>query len=121
MILVKKGLLALLALVVVLALALHVGIGCGAVQAAVTMEASCCGNNCPMGPSVGASACCNSQDSESTSEEVSKPSVPGLHPLVGLTRALIIPTARLPIEQICLFQGSPPGAAKLALFCSRQI
>jgi hypothetical protein len=116
-ILVNKGLLALLALV----LALHVSIGCGAVQAAATMEAHCCGQNCPMGSSVGESECCHAQDSGAAAGEISRPSIRAVHLLVGLLPALIIRSARIAIVQTCLFQGSPPGAARLALLCSRQI
>jgi hypothetical protein len=116
-ILVNKGLLALLALV----LALHVSFGCGVVQAAATMEAPCCGPNCPMASSVGESACCHSQNSCATTEEISRPSIPASRPLVGLISVLIIPPARIAIEQTGLLQGSPPGSAKQALLCTRQI
>ena len=117
MIVVNKGLLALLMLV----LALHASVGCGVVQAAATMEAPCCGQNCPMGFSVGESACCHAQDSGVAAEEISRPSIPVVHPSVGLMPTLIVRSARIPIKQTCLFQGSSPGAAQLALLCSRQI
>jgi hypothetical protein len=114
---VNKGLPALLALV----LALHASIGCRVVRAAVTMEAPCCGQNCPMGSSVGESVCCHSQDSGVAAEEISRPSIPAVHPLVGLMPALIVRSVRIPIEQTCLFEGNSPGASQLALLCSRQI
>ena len=118
MLVVNKGLPALLALV----LALHASIGCRVVRAAVTMEAPCCGQNCPMGSSVGESVCCHSQDSGVAAEEISRPSIPAAHSLVGsMMPALIVRSARIPIEQTCLFEGSSPGASQLALLCSRQI
>ena len=113
----NKRLLALLALV----LALHVSIDCGVVQAAVTMGTPCCGHNCPMGPSVGESGCCHSQDSGATAEEVSRPSVRAVHLLVVLMPALVVWSLRIPIEQTYLFEGSATGSGLLAILCSRQI
>jgi hypothetical protein len=116
-ILVKKGLLALLTLV----LALHAGIGCGVAQAAAAIKAPCCGNNCSIGSAIGESACCHAQDSGATAQEVSRPSIPAVQPLLGVMRVFVISPARAAIEQVFQFQGSPPGATKLALLCSRQI
>ena len=116
-ILVNKALLVLLALV----LALHASIGCGAAQAALTIQAPCCGSNCPVGSVVGGSACCHAQDLGATAQEISRSSIPAVQPLAGLLRVFVISPARTATEQAFQFQGSPPGAAKLALLCSRQI
>ena len=117
MIFVRKGLLALLALV----LALHAGISCGVAQAALAVEAPCCGNHCPVGSSIGESACCHAQDSDAAAQEVSRPSVPTAHPLIGMAYASVKSPARSVLGQASLFQASGSGAAQLALLCSRQI
>ena len=116
-IIVNKALFALLALV----LALHAGIGCGVAQAALTIQAPCCGSNCPVGSAVGGSACCHAQDSGATAQEISRSSIPAVRPMVGLMSVLVISPARAAIEQAFQFQGSPPGAARLAFLCLRQI
>jgi hypothetical protein len=115
-----KGLIGLLGLVV----ALHAGIGCGVVHAAAVVEAPCCGQNCPMGSAVGQSACCHAQDSGTNTQEISRTSLPpAVQPSVGIMPVLVVmPSGRTGIEKTLLHQGiSPPGAAKLALLCSRQI
>ncbi len=117
LIVVNKVLLALLALV----LAVHAGIGCGVAQAALAIEAPCCGKSCPVGSAIGESACCHAQDSGAAAQEISRSSIPAVQSLVGLMRLSVISPVRTAMEQASLFQGSPPGAAKLALLCSRQI
>ena len=114
---VNKGLLVLLAFV----FALHAGIGCGAAQAAPSIEAPCCGNHCPMGSAIGESACCHVHDSGAASQGISRSSLPAVQPLVGLMRVSVISPARTVVEQASLFQASGSGATKLALLCSRQI
>jgi hypothetical protein len=117
MIVVNKRLLILLAFI----FALYAGIGCGAAQAAPTIEAPCCGSHCPMGSAIGESACCHAQDSGANAQEISRSSFPAVQPLVGLMRVSVISPARTVVEQASLFQVSDSGTAKLALLCSRQI
>jgi len=115
---VKKGILALIALV----LALHAGLGCGIAQARVaSIEAPCCGANCPVPSSVGDRACCQVQNSDAAAEAISgSPSTPSLQPLVGsIHPSLVMPATGF--KQASIFVGSPPGVVKLALLCSRQI
>ena len=117
MILVNKGLLVLLAFI----FALHAGIGCGVAQAALVIEAPCCGNHCPMGAAVGESACCHAQDSGTAAQGISRSPIPAIHPLIGLMRVSIVSPARTLVEAACLFQAGGSEAVKLALLCSRQI
>src|SRR5438876_9410412 len=91
----RKGLIALLALV----LTLHASIGCGVVQAAAAMTAPCCGQNCPIGAAVGESACCHAQDSGMTAQEISRPSVPAVQLLVGLMPGFVITSAPTATQQ----------------------
>jgi len=114
---VNKGLLILLAFV----FALHAGIGCGVAQAAPVIEAPCCGNHCPMGAAIGESACCHAHDSGVAAQEISRSSLPSVHPLVGLMPVSVMSPARTVVEAACLFEAGDSGAVKLALLCSRQI
>lgn len=109
--------IALLALV----LGLYASIGCSVAHATLTIEAPCCGNNCPMRSAMGESACCHAQDSGAAAREISRPSIPVAQPLVGFMRVSVIVPARTAFEQAFLLHGSPPGAFQLALLCSRQI
>ena len=113
----RKGLIALLALV----LGLHISVGCAVAYSGLTIEAPCCGNNCPMGSAMGESACCHAQDSGVAAQAISRSYIPVAQPLVGLVNVSVIMPARTAFEQAFLLQGSPPGASQLALLCSRQI
>ena len=115
---VTKGIIALLALV----LALHAGFGCGVKQAGATIEAPCCGGNCPV-PSVGGdAACCPAQNSGARAHAVSpKSSVPSFQPLADSIRSHVMMPALTGIEHASAFKDSPSGASKLALLCSLQI
>jgi hypothetical protein len=115
LIFVKKGMFALLALVV----ALHAGLACGMVHTELAIKAPCCGANCPAPSSAGNRVCCQAQNSGAAAEALSaKASVPPLQPLAGLHRLYVVISA---FEEASVFQSSPPGAVKLALLCSRQI
>jgi hypothetical protein len=115
---VKKGMFALLALLV----ALHGGFGCGMAQAGVAIKAPCCGANCPVPSSASDPSCCPAHNSGAAAEALSaKASLPSLQPLA---RSILLCAAIPPLsafEQVSVFQSSPPGAVKLALLCSRQI
>jgi hypothetical protein len=115
---VKKGILALLALV----LALHaVGVTCGILQAEAGIKAPCCGSNCPVPSAAGDRACCQIQDSSAAAEALSaKPNISLFQPFAGLIQPCAMPVITRS-ERASVFQVSPPGAAKLALLCSRQI
>jgi hypothetical protein len=113
---VKKGILALLALV----LALHAGFGCGTMQAEAAIKAPCCGANCPVPSSPGDRTCCQAQNSGDAAESVSaKPCV--LSPLAVSIQAHVVMPEPAGFERLSGFKVSPPGAANLALLCSRQI
>jgi hypothetical protein len=118
----KVGFPALITLV----LALHASIGCGVVQAAAVIKAPCCGNNCPLGSLTGETSCCPTQNSGAAVQEVSKASTRPVPPLLGFMRVFVTSAMRAANRQAFQFQASqfqdsPPGAAKLALLCSRQI
>jgi hypothetical protein len=115
---VKKGFLALLAL----ALALHAaGFTCGLAPAEAALKAPCCGSNCPAPSSAGDRACCQVQSSSADAEALSaKPNISSFRPFAGSIQAYaVMPMTRS--ERASVFQASPPGAANLALLCSRQI
>jgi hypothetical protein len=72
---VKKGVVALLALV----LALYAGFSCGIGQAVAAIQAPCCGDSCPMSSAAGDAVCCLTQDSgaaQVVSEKSRRPGVP---------------------------------------------
>src|SRR5712692_7097605 len=115
---VKKGIIALLTFV----LALHAGFGCGRAQATAAIEAPCCGANCPVPSAAGDSACCQAQNSGATAQAASaKASLPSFQSLAGPIHPCVVMPVLTGIEQLSVFPGSPPGAMKLALLCSRQI
>lgn len=115
---VKKGILALLALV----LALHASFGCAMAQAETVLTAPCCGPNCPVPSSAGDRACCQVQNSGAPARAVSaKPSIPCFQPLTVLIPWYVLTPAPTVLERASVFEASPPGPAKLALLCSRQI
>jgi len=115
---VRKGIIALLALV----LALHAGFNCGVGQAAAAIQAPCCGDSCPMPSVAGDAACCQTQDSGATAQVVSgKPHVLGVTILAGILRPCLVLPALIGIVQTSAYHAAPPGALKLALLCSRQI
>src|SRR5260370_10986923 len=73
---VKKGMFALLALLV----ALHAGFACGMAQGAVAIKAPCCGANCPVPSSAGDRGCCQAQISGAAAAAISaNASLPPLH------------------------------------------
>ena len=118
MIPVKKGMFALLALLV----AMHAGVACGMAQGAVAIKAPCCGANCPVPSSAGDRACCQAQNSGAAAEALSaKASLPPLQPVTPSIRLYALMPALSAFEQAPVFESSPPGARKLALLCSRQI
>lgn len=115
---VKQGMIALLMLV----LTLHAGFGCGVTQAAVTVEAPCCGMNCPFPCTVGGSGRCQAQYPGDSAQAVSaKATFPLFPPLAGFVHQYVSMPARTGFEGVSVFQANPPGAMKLALLCSRQI
>ncbi len=115
---VKKGIFALLALL----LALQASFGCGMAQADAAIKAPCCGANCPVPSSAGDGACCQVQNSSAAAEAVSaKPNVATLQPFAGSIQAYEVTPVITRFELASAFQANPPGAAKLALLCSRQI
>lgn len=113
---VKKGIFALLALL----LALQASFGCGMAQADAAIKAPCCGANCPVPSSAGDGACCQVQNSSAAAEAVSaKPNVATLQPFAGSIQAYEVTPVITRFELASA--ANPPGAAKLALLCSRQI
>jgi hypothetical protein len=115
---VRKGIIALLALI----LALHAGFSCGVGQAAAAIQAPCCGDSCPTPSVAGDAACCQTQDSGATAQVVSgRPHVPGVPILAGILRPCLASPGLCGIVQTSAFHTDPPGALKLALLCSRQI
>jgi hypothetical protein len=115
---VKKGIFAMLALVLIV----HAGFGCGVARAEAGIATPCCGPNCPFPSSAGDRACCEMQNSGDTEEVVSaKPSIPSFQPLAGSIRPYVVMRALSGFERASALQHSPPRAAKLALLCSRQI
>ncbi|MBF6560384.1 MAG: hypothetical protein IVW56_08855 [Candidatus Binataceae bacterium] len=117
----KKGVIALLALL----LAMQVGIGCGVAQAAASLEVPCCGANCPFPSATGNAACCQAQNSERSAQAVSaKASLPSMQSLTASIHpfvALVATHEPDRIAQASGFPNSPSGVTKLALLCSRQI
>ena len=114
----RKGIIALLALV----LALHAGFSCGVGLAAAAIQAPCCGDSCPMPSAAGDAACCQTQGSGAAAQVVSgKPHMPGVPILAGILRPCLALPALSGIVQTFAFHADPPGALKLALLCSRQI
>ena len=115
---VKKGIIALLGIV----LALHVGFGCGVAQAGAVIELPCCGANCPFLSAAGNAACCQTQNSSAAAQAVSlKASHPSFQSVPHYIHPCVVMPALTGVERACIFQNSPPGAVKLALLCSRQI
>ena len=113
-----RPLLALLGLVLVL----PIGLGCRVSLAAVAIKAPCCGPNCPIPSSAGEGSCCEQSASRSTVENVSpKPHVPSLAVFTGLIFSHLVVPGPSPFGQPPCVDGSPPGVARLALLCSRQI
>jgi len=114
----KKGVIALLGLV----LALQVGIGCGVGQAAAVFEVPCCGANCPFPSAAGDAACCPSQTPGAPAQAVSATtSHPSLKPVVRSIQIWVVRPALTGVEGASFSENGPPGAIKLALLCSRQI
>jgi hypothetical protein len=117
--LVRKGFLAFLALVIALQ---TVGLNCGTAPAQAAIKAPCCGPNCPVPSSTTDRACCQVQTSPQAAEAPSaKPSVSPSQAFALPIQALTIMPAMAQFEQPRDFQNGPPGAARLALLCSRQI
>jgi hypothetical protein len=115
---VKKGILVLLALV----LALRAGFACSMAQAEAAVKAPCCGPTCPVPSSAADRTCCQQQGSGSLAEALTaKPEVPSSQPLIGLIHPHVVVPALNVLGRETLLQSSLPGAAKLALLCSRQI
>jgi hypothetical protein len=115
---VKKGIFALLALLI----ALQAGFGCGVALAGLAIKAPCCGANCPVPSSAGDRTCCQVQNSGAAEETLSaKPSVPPLQALGTCVHSYVVMPGLTIFERASVFQNSPPGAVKLALLCSRQI
>jgi hypothetical protein len=115
---VKKGLLALLMLVLALQ---TVGFSCGIAEAGVTIKAPCCGANCPVGSSSAGRTCCQVHDSIGAEALSAKPSVVPFQPPVGSIQNYAAMSLLMRFERPSVFQASPPGATQLALLCSRQI
>jgi hypothetical protein len=116
---VKKGILAMLAVMLVL----HASLGCGISRAeTLLIKAPCCGANCPVPSSVGDRACCQGQESGAAAEAVSaKPTLPSLQLLAVLIHKSSLMPAPVRFEWASVLQATPLGATKLALLCSRQI
>lgn len=118
MIPVKRGILALLALVI----ALHAGFGCEMAQAGAAVKAPCCGANCPVPSSSNDRSCCQIQNSGAPAKAVAaKPGILVFQSFAVLIHPYVLMPALIGFEQASVFPFSPPGAIKLALLCSRQI
>ncbi len=115
---VKKGLLALLMLVLALQTG---GFSCGIAETSATIKAPCCGANCPVDSSSADRTCCQVQDSIGAEALAGKPSVVPFQPFVGSIRNYAAMPLLMRFERPSVFQASPPGAAQLALLCSRQV
>jgi hypothetical protein len=115
---VKKGIIALLGIV----LALHVGISCGVAQAAAVIEVPCCGANCPFPSAAGGAACCEAQNSGAPAQAAyAKASHPSFQSVARYVHPCVVMPALTGVERACIFQNSLSNATKLALLCSRQI
>jgi hypothetical protein len=117
---VKKGILAMLAVMLVL----HASLGCGISRAeTLLIKAPCCGANCPVPSSVGDRACCQGQESGAAAAEAvsAKPTLPSLQLLAVLIHKSALMPAPVGFEWASVLQATPLGATKLALLCSRQI
>jgi hypothetical protein len=114
---VKRGIIALLALVLVL----QASLGCGMAQAETAIKAPCCGLNCPIPSAAADRACCQVRSSGAPVKALSaKPGLPSFQPLVVLIHQSVMMAAPAWFEQASI-SHPPPGATQLALLCSRQI
>jgi hypothetical protein len=115
--LVRTGIIALLAFV----LALHAGFGGRIAQAEAAIKIPCCGTNCPVPLSASDRSCCEVQHPGPTAEAISaKPNLPSLEPLTAFIHPWVVIFSSAPNPDIKSL-GSPPGSARLAILCSRQI
>lgn len=119
MIFVKKAILALLAIV----LALHaVDLSCGIAQAQAAVRIPCCDASCPLSSAPAHRTCCQVRNPRATAGTLSaRPGVPSLQPLAGPIESYAVLPVTTAFRPASSLPAGPPGAARLALLCSRQI
>lgn len=119
--LVKKGLVALLA--VLLLTATYGGSVCGSAIAATSIEAPCCGKNCPRTSALRDSACCHVRHAGSVVEALPEKSDRTTHHVSIAPCAAFLTLPKPAGENFCLrlLPRSRSEAVSLALLCSRQI
>src|ERR1700733_9755742 len=90
---VRKGIIALLAFV----LALHAGFGGGIAQTQAAIQTPCCGTNCPAPLSATDRSCCQAQTSNSAVEAISaKPGLPSFKRFAAFIHPRVVIFASAP-------------------------
>src|ERR1700722_19993334 len=90
---VRKGIIALLAFV----LALHAGFGGGIAQTQAAIQTPCCGTNCPVPLSANDRSCCQAETPTSGVEAISaKPSLPTAKPVAAVIHPRVVIFASMP-------------------------
>jgi hypothetical protein len=88
----------------------------------MTIEAPCCGGNCPFPSETSNMACCQPQHWGSAALLVSaKPGNTSVQTPAIPARQFAAMPVRGVMDHVLVAEAGPPGLAKLALLCSRQI
>lgn len=88
----------------------------------MTIEAPCCGGNCPFPSETSNMGCCQVRHWGSAALLVSaKPGTTSVQTPAIPVRQFVAMPVRGGTEQVLVAEAGPPGVVKLALLCSRQI